>query len=865
MLIRTRFAPSVGLLSGVLAPIAILALPVSPLRLAVAMTLACFLPGWALVEGLFALYRRPSSPGERLLLGVGASYTLTVVGGLWLTYASGCLAMPALLIFYTAISLAGFGLALARSSARLTLSSSQQGVVRVGVIWTLILLLLAAYFCFYALAYSDFRGDEAEVVLRAVATVRGQGDPILSHTKGPAEILLVASVSLMYGAFGELSARLPFALASWLAVISTYVLGSRVLGRRVGLLAAALMVINGWLVSHSRTAQYQNLLVLMSILAVLVYYRFYETKSYLYHIFGVFFLVTALLCHYDGAATLPAILYLVILTIRGRPDRRHAWLWLGVPLLVGVLTLASFYVPFVLHPAIGDTQSYLSKFFDEALPFNNWDTFYVNALFYDSIYYVLGVGSVLLLGTLYGIRQATGGGRRGAVLASVALPLLLLSWTGLLPAWYALLVYLGLMALFLFSPRVGVPVKTMLLWMLLPFGLYLFIAIRPGNHFYVLMPPLMLLAALTLDRGWRWLEQIRGSVRRWVLPAALAGLLAWYGLSTWYEHLVFLRTDLEYMLTYPEHRNPVFWSDPRYPFDIRIGWGFPYRLGWQTVSELYRSGQLAGDWYGNDEGNSIGWYTLGWPRNPCYPRYFMLTQMGYHDPPLEVPRETIDRHYTLRATVQVNGQPRLHLYEFAPLGSEAQPAVYDEPAGYPTPYRQDMLREDPLVGTTPSLSVLLNPPVRFKPHADVLSQLAEAYGDPRITQVQDEAWLLGYDLDDTWAVPGGVILLTLYWETDRGLIFPYKAFTHLEDSRVWAQADDEPGCAQFPTNLWRPGDRVMDRHAIFLPEDMPPGEYPLVVGLYESRTGLRLDVLDQLGNPVGNALPLGSATVRPGN
>jgi hypothetical protein len=243
----------------------------------------------------------------------------------------------------------------------------------------------------------------------------------------------------------------------------------------------------------------------------------------------------------------------------------------------------------------------------------------------------------------------------------------------------------------------------------------------------------------------------------------------------------------------------------------------------------------------------------------------MLTEIGYQDPPLKIPAETIERYYALRIVVRVNGEPRLHLYEFDPLGRDAKPVVYyDEPMDYPTPYRQEMLQGDPLSGPVFRPSAALNPPVRFKLHPDTLARLADAYDDPRIVQVQDEVSLLGYEVDDTWAVPGGVVLLSLDWHAERGLIFPYKVFTHLEDAQLWAQADDEPGCAQFPTYQWRAGDRVMDRHAIFLPADIPPGEYPLQIGLYEVRTNLRMDMLDELSNPAGNALTLPPVTIRSG-
>jgi len=859
-----------GVVLCLLASLAVHLLPPSSLRLAATLLLTCFLPGWALVEGFVAFSGDRPGLGERLLFGLGASYAITIVGGLWLYYALGRLSLPSVWMLYVAVSLIGFGLALVRSH-HVHSSEPGQRSISVASIGLLVgLVAFAAYFRFYFLSYSDFRGDEAEVVLRAVATIRGQGQPILSHTKGPAETLLATAFGLLHGAFGELTARLPFALGNLLAVVGTYLLGRRLFGPRVALIAGALVAVNGWFITYGRTAQYQNVVLPLSILGVYAYVRFYQGGSHAYHLLGSLFLATATFGHYEGAAALPAALYLLILALK----RRGLWnrqslmsvrgIWpVGLSLLMGAAVILSFYAPFILNPAVAGAQSHVAKRFGGSPPYNNWDAFYVNGLFYNSVYYVLAVGSILLLGTLRGIQQVLGDSRRATWAAVAAFPLLLLSWTGITTPWYALLIYLALMGLFLFSSRVSVPVKTMLLWILLAAGLYLFAVERPGNHYYVFMPPLLVLAALTVDRGLSWLGQMRPKLRRWMLPTVTGLLLALYVLSTWHQALVFMRTDLEYLLTYPKHRHPVFWGDPRYPFDIRIGWGFPYRLGWQTVSEMYRSGQLAGDWYGTDENNSLYWYTLGWPRNPCYPRYFMLSEIGYHDPSLEVPLETIERHYALRDTVEVNGQMRLRLYEFSPLGDERQPNVHDEPTHYPTPYLAEMLQGDPLKGPVPVPSVPLTPATRFKPHPETLNSLVEAYDDPRIVHVRDEVSLLGYDVDGTWAVPGGVVLLTLYWQTEKGLIFPYKVFTHLEDTRLWAQADSEPGCGQFPTYQWRAGDQVMDRHAIFLPADMPPGDYTLQVGLYETRTGLRMDVLDEAGNSVGNGLTLPPVTIRP--
>ena len=953
-----------SLLLSLLSVGAIILLPISPLRLGFTFLLVCFWPGLALVEGLFAGRKQSPSLVERLLLGLGASYVVTIVGGLWLYYLLGRLTLNAMLGLYVFVCLTGFGLAIIRS--RPTPFATLRGhspftirhspfTIHHSPLLLFGLLAFAAYYRFYFLSYSDFRGDEAEVVLRAVAALRGQGQPILSHTKGPAETLLVTAMGLLYGAYSELAARLPFALGNLLAVAAIHLLGQRLFGRRTALIGCALVAINGWYITYGRTAQYQNIVLPMLTLGLWGYVRFYQYAirhspfairhspfaSSHYLLLGTLFLAVATFGHYEGASAAPAALYLLTLALKGgRGAGEHSptesttqrsrgegfpvdqfsvlsltdklktdelktespplprspaplplrSLWpVGLSLLIGAVIVLSFYLPFLLSPTVAGAQSHVAKRFGGAPPYNNWGEFYVNGLFYNSGYYVWGVGFILLLGALRGVKQALGDGRAGFISALIVLPLLLLSWPGLLPPWYALLVYLGLMSLFLLSKRVSMPVKTMLLWILLPAGLYLFAVVRPGNHYYVFMPPLMLLAALTIDwglrstprRGVRRLERPRRAkiTRRWALPVAVGLALILYGLSAWYAQLVFMRTGREYLLTYPAHQNPLFWSDPRFPFDIRIGWGFPYRLGWQTMAELYRSGQLAGDWYSNDEGNSLTWYTLGWPDNPCYPRYYMLSEITYREPPLDVPLEQIEAYYTLRATVQVNGQPRLRLYEFTPkippsagLGGETlqPPVAYQEPNHYPTPYRPHLFRGGENMKPDRRPTIPLNPPRRFKPHPDMLAQVAEVYQDANAVLFQEEVSLLGYDLDLTWAEPGGLALLTLYWRADSPVFLPYKVFTHLGQAgtplageRIWAQADSEPGCGRFPTYTWRTGDSFVDRHLIPLPADIPPGEYPLQVGLYEIRTNLRLDLLDELGHPAGNSLTLPAIPIRP--
>jgi hypothetical protein len=121
--------------------------------------------------------------------------------------------------------------------------------------------------------------------------------------------------------------------------------------------------------------------------------------------------------------------------------------------------------------------------------------------------------------------------------------------------------------------------------------------------------------------------------------------------------------------------------------------------------------------------------------------------------------------------------------------------------------------------------------------------------------------LLGYRLDARRAYPGGRIALSLYWQGVEPLGTSYHVFAHLEDGQVWAQSDGVPVCWGVPTSAWRPGQTVLDQRSLPLPPDMPPGEYPLLVGLYEPQGGQRLDVAVG-GEAVGNHLYLTTVRVQ---
>ena len=126
--------------------------------------------------------------------------------------------------------------------------------------------------------------------------------------------------------------------------------------------------------------------------------------------------------------------------------------------------------------------------------------------------------------------------------------------------------------------------------------------------------------------------------------------------------------------------------------------------------------------------------------------------------------------------------------------------------------------------------------------------LGTIFGDPALGAqpvTAENGWfrLAGYSLTQETA-PGGEILLALRWESLRPVEYDYQVFVHLLDKRGEriAQRDGQPVQWMRPTSTWQPGEEIIDRYGMTLPDDLPPGRYTIVVGLYDPVTGQRLPV-----------------------
>jgi hypothetical protein len=130
--------------------------------------------------------------------------------------------------------------------------------------------------------------------------------------------------------------------------------------------------------------------------------------------------------------------------------------------------------------------------------------------------------------------------------------------------------------------------------------------------------------------------------------------------------------------------------------------------------------------------------------------------------------------------------------------------------------------------------------------------------------------LEGYDLGLAYGKPGDGTFLTLHFRALKPTPVEYSLFIHLWDAKrqrliaqwsgqpmdsayfVWYQVPGEHIDVAYPTTLWQPGEMILDDRRLTLPEDVPPGDYELRVGLYDPISGERLPILEN-GLPDGDS------------
>lgn len=105
---------------------------------------------------------------------------------------------------------------------------------------------------------------------------------------------------------------------------------------------------------------------------------------------------------------------------------------------------------------------------------------------------------------------------------------------------------------------------------------------------------------------------------------------------------------------------------------------------------------------------------------------------------------------------------------------------------------------------------------------------------------------------------GESLVAIVYWRALARIETDYTIFAHLVDARgeIVASADTPPWQGDLPTSRWRVNEPIADGVIVHLEPNVPPGEYRLLIGLYDLATMQRLSIVDARGQPFADKVVL---------
>ncbi len=126
-------------------------------------------------------------------------------------------------------------------------------------------------------------------------------------------------------------------------------------------------------------------------------------------------------------------------------------------------------------------------------------------------------------------------------------------------------------------------------------------------------------------------------------------------------------------------------------------------------------------------------------------------------------------------------------------------------------------------------------------------------------QFGDSIEMVGYTLDMPISDPQSPTTITVVWKGLGEIPVSYRVFVHLIDPEgtIFDQSDAEPADWMRPTTGWAMGEYIIDEHQLMLPEGVGVENLSLKIGLYDARTGERLQAsgVDSIVIPLTQTIP----------
>lgn len=131
-------------------------------------------------------------------------------------------------------------------------------------------------------------------------------------------------------------------------------------------------------------------------------------------------------------------------------------------------------------------------------------------------------------------------------------------------------------------------------------------------------------------------------------------------------------------------------------------------------------------------------------------------------------------------------------------------------------------------------------------------------GSPANIRFGDVATLAGYTIQGPDPAVNAITVL-LYWKPLRQTAIDYKVFVHLigppYPGSIWDQDDARPLKGFASTREWEPGVLLRDPYDLLVGKsvDLRPGEYEIQVGFYDPAANMRLEVIGEEAEVLGDS------------
>ncbi|MEM9776973.1 MAG: glycosyltransferase family 39 protein, partial [Chloroflexota bacterium] len=706
---------------------------------------------------------------ERFVLGQAIGYTAVLLGALLIAYIPGPfrpVLFGVLLLILCIGSIWTWGIRGIVDFAH-ERTTWQQIALYAG------LLLVPILLRFWNLGYAQFQGDEGAAISRAARIIVGEDPQLFLHKKGPGELLVVTATWAFTGYMTEWFARLPFAWANLVGLLSVFAIGRKLAGRWAGLGAVLLLMLEGYLLGFSRIVQYQSLVFMLVATAVVALLQFRQRHQPLLIYVAAGLLATGALAHYDAVLVFPAVVFLLGDYLWQNRDQalRQTGHFVAAGAMALVI-LALFYYPFFTNSAAGGTSEYLlSRLGNGETLFNHLPDTLNRTLIYDSVYTLAIVGIGLACWVLWAWSRRWGW---LAAIAALLLAGLALTYADL-DAWQSgKAIPLGVLLVgSLFLPSVPAEEKGIFLWFAFPAFFYLYLVALPLTHIYSAIPGLFLVAALGLNHLIQGLANSQNSGLSIARYGVIGMVAVGWGLGLIYAWTLFVSHQPEYLREYDEL--PAVIGHPQFEVPQEGKFGFPYQAGWQAVNYLFSTGELSGSYDTNEETDITNYYMRSGLRLTCAtPDIYIVAENVFDVVPLRY--DQIEANYSPTRVLTVQGAPKITVYERSEAVS-GEPIVQEMTIGGRDAQR--IMRPEYVARLSGALTTDTELP-EFEPVSAQMGNFAQ---------------LKGYEINTTNAVPGGFIDLVLYWQADGSSEINYQTFTHLHDGETMqGQLDGRPQC-----------------------------------------------------------------------